>query len=98
MNLCNCKAGVNTAHGLCRVQRAAHYFFGSSVEVTLDLLDLSDLPFSVWPLAFAVEKEDFGHSGGVSYASTEKANIVGELTRSFSGSEFTVFAELVTQI
>ena len=37
-------------------------------------------------------------SGGVSYSSTEKTEIVGKLMGSFSGGEFTVFAEFVTQV
>src|ERR1700683_4737134 len=50
---------INTALGLCGVQRAAHYFFESSAEVPSDL---SDLPFAARPLAFMAEEEDFGHS------------------------------------
>ena len=34
----------------------------------------------------------------MSYASTEETEIVGESTSSFSGGEFTVFAEFVTQV
>jgi hypothetical protein len=59
-------------------------------------LDLLDLPFAAQPFAFLAEEEDFGHSLAVSYTCTEKAEIVGKLTRSFCDSEFTVFAELVT--
>ena len=54
--------GINAALSLCGVQKAALYFFESSAEVPLDLLDLSDVPFTTQPLAFAAEEEDFGHS------------------------------------
>jgi len=51
---------INTAHGPCRVQKAALYFFVSSTWALSDLV--LGLFFVAWLLAFAVEEEDFGHS------------------------------------
>ena len=54
--------GINTALSLCGVRKAAFYFFESSAKAPSDLLGLLDVPFTTWPLAFAAEEEDFGHS------------------------------------
>ena len=37
-------------------------------------------------------------SGSVFHTSTEETEVVGEPTRSFSGGEFTILAEPVTQV
>ena len=87
---------INTAHGPCRVQKAADYFFESSAR---GVSDLSDFPFAACPLAFEVEEEDFGHFfGGMSYTSTEKAKIIGKAACSFHDSKFTVFPDFVIQV
>ena len=61
--------GVNAAHGLCRVWKAAFYFFKSSARVASGLLDFV---LVARPFVFAADEEDFRHSLAVHLTPPQK--------------------------